>query len=49
MFILKCAWCGQIMMQRNLYLEEHVSHGICTSCAERYFHLVLPAAEEKPR
>ncbi len=35
-----CAWCGRDMglVDTALYPESTVTHGICPSCARKYFH-----------
>ncbi|HNY66709.1 MAG TPA: hypothetical protein PKM41_14850 [Deltaproteobacteria bacterium] len=35
-----CAWCGRDLgrVETSLYPDSIVSHGICSTCAQKYFN-----------
>ena len=35
--IIKCAWCGKYMGEKEPYEDKSVTHGICPECRAKYF------------
>lgn len=35
--VVKCAWCGKYLGEKEPYEDKSVTHGICPECREKYF------------
>ena len=35
--VIKCAWCGKYMGEKEPYEDKSVTHGICSECRAKYF------------
>jgi len=35
--VIKCAWCGKYMGEKEPYEDKSVTHGICPECRAKYF------------
>jgi hypothetical protein len=35
--VIKCAWCGKYMGEKEPYDDKSVTHGICPECRAKYF------------
>jgi len=35
--IIKCAWCGKYLGEKEPYEDKSVTHGICPECRAKYF------------
>ncbi len=35
--VIKCAWCGKYMGEKEPYEDKSVTHGICPECLAKYF------------
>ncbi len=35
--VIKCAWCGKCMGEKEPYEDKSVTHGICPECRAKYF------------
>ncbi len=35
--VIKCAWCGNCMGEKEPYEDKSVTHGICPECRAKYF------------
>ncbi len=35
--VIKCAWCGKCMGEKEPYEDKSVTHGICPECLAKYF------------
>ena len=35
--VIKCAWCGKHMGEKEPYEDKSVTHGICPECRAKYF------------
>lgn len=35
--VIKCAWCGKYLGEKEPYEDKSVTHGICPECREKYF------------
>jgi DNA-directed RNA polymerase subunit RPC12/RpoP len=35
--VIKCAWCGKYLGEKEPYEDKSVTHGICPECRAKYF------------
>lgn len=35
--VIKCAWCGKYLGEKEPYEDKSVTHGICPECRKKYF------------